>query len=161
MKKAALTLIACAALLIGPQLGARKIATTRGRLRTAVTETQTCDSAVATGDSAMILRGYDKPLRSSKESIFVTNTLDLGVTAVHITIDYTDLQGRQLHRRARWIATDIPPRQTRQLSFPSWDRQQAFYYHLSRPPRSSAAPYRITAVIDSVTVRGNRSDGGE
>lgn len=143
-----------AAVLLAAPLSAKKTSTTRSRLKPAATTATTPprDSVMAVGSEAMTLRGYDKPLRSRKESLFVTNTLAVGVSRVHLTINYLDMEGRQLHSAARWIDTDIPAGQTRQVAFPSWDTQQSFYYHLSRSPKTQAAPYRITAAIDSVAI---------
>lgn len=112
------------------------------------------DSAIKPSDGAIRLAGYDKPLRSRHETIFATNSLpdSLKVTSVKLTLTYRDSQGRQLHRQSLWVDGEIPAGETRLLRFPSWDKQQSFYYRLSKQPRSVATPYNITATVDSATV---------
>lgn len=148
-------LFLAATLFIPFQAHAKKESTTRGRLKppTMSTATSTGDSVMSIDSGKILLRGYDKPLRSRKESVFVTNTLSDNVSRLHLTITYTDMEGRQLHSAARWVEANIPAGQTRQIFFPSWDKQQSFYYHLSRTPKTEAAPYRIKASIDSVAVK--------
>ena len=82
-----------------------------------------------------------------------------------VTIDYTDMAGRQLHRRTVAIACDIPPQQTRRLDIPSWDSQCVYYYHATQPHRrtlTAASPYRIALCIDSIAMPrpGNRVNLG-
>lgn len=101
------------------------------------------------------LSGYDKTLRAYKESFFVTNSLPDSSTiiALDLTLDYTDLSGRQLHSADHTVRCHIPPGQTRQLSIPSWDKQRAFYYYRSTtPPRAQATPYKVTSTILSATI---------
>lgn len=153
MKRTTLILaIATIALTAAP---AKRQRTTRGSLRADNVETAVCtDSVVALRATDISLAGYDKPQRTRRETIFATNASpdSLSVKSIKLTITYRDSRGRQLHRRSVWIEAEIPPGQTRQLSFPSWDTQQSFYYRLSRQPRSTATPYDITAVADSAAV---------
>lgn len=101
------------------------------------------DTVVAT-DSSLVITGYDKPLRSRKETLFITNNNLRHLLAVELTLRYVDMSGRQLHESTRWIPCDIPAGETRQLSFKSWDEQLSFYYYLSRPPRTeSVTPYNV------------------
>lgn len=134
---------------------AKKQRTTRGSLRADNVERSVSpDSLIPLRYADISLAGYDKPLRARRETIFATNTSpdSLSVKSIKLTITYSDSRGRQLHRRSVWIEAEIPPGQTRQLSFPSWDSQQSFYYRLSRQPRSVATPYDITAVADSAAI---------
>lgn len=134
---------------------AKKQRTTRGSLRADNVETSVSpDSLIPLRSTDISLAGYDKPLRTRRETIFATNTSpdSLSVKSIKLTITYRDSRGRQLHRRSVWIEAEIPPGQTRQLSFPSWDKQQSFYYRLSRQPHSAATPYDITAVADSAAI---------
>ena len=138
---------------------ARKQRTTRRPLQTDKIEASiNPDSMVSLRPADIRLAGYDKPLRARRETIFATNASpdSLSVKSIRLTITYLDSRGRQLHRRSVWIGTEIPPGQTRQLSFPSWDTQQSFYYRLSKQPRSVAAPYDITAVADSAAIAPTR-----
>ncbi|MCM1451643.1 MAG: hypothetical protein NC102_05255 [Clostridium sp.] len=93
------------------------------------------------------ISGYEKTLRSTKESILCTNIGVDTISSIAISIEYLDMEGRQLHRRELQLACPdpIPPGQTRQLEFKSWDSQKVWYYRLSEPPRtkSQATPYDI------------------
>ena len=68
-----------------------------------------------------------------------------------MTFSYFDMNGRMLHRRSLRLPEVLPPQQTRMLTFPSWDTQNTYRYHLSAPaPRSAAVPYKVTVKVDSV-----------
>lgn len=90
------------------------------------------------------LAGYEKPLRSSHESIFITNNDERILKCVVLNIEYLDEQGRQLHQREIEIECEVPSGETRQLTFPSWDKQKTTYYYLSPKARTSnGTPYRV------------------
>lgn len=141
--------------------------TLRRRLKAATTETVARDSLTETSamefdticqpDSLPLrLAGYDKPLTSSTETIFLTNGLDLEISEIEIELTYIDMSDRQLHKSVRRIRQSIPAGETRQLRFKSWDSQKSFYYHLSRRPRTSGVtPYKVKAVITSVITLKN------
>lgn len=99
--------------------------------------------------------GYDKPLRSRRESFFVTNNGRKDVCAIAFTVSYFDTRERLLHRQSRNLSVDIPAGETRQLSFPSWDVQQSFYYQRSTAPErvEQATPYEISVTVDTLFVR--------
>lgn len=154
MRRLPLTLtIVAVALTAAPS---KKQRTTRRPLQTTPMEITLAptDSVVSLDTADITLAGYDKPLRSRRETIFATNASpdSLTISSLRISITYRDNRGRQLHHRSVWINTRIPPGQTRQLSFPSWDTQQSFYYRRSKQPRSVATPYDITALADSATI---------
>lgn len=154
-----------AALLLGAALttGGRNTRTTRSGLHR-IPEPVEADTAaaVATVESAVIvrpdstrlkIRGYDKPLRSRRESFFVVNTDTCGFDTLYLTLTYYDSAGRMLHRRSVAVRADVPAGETRNVGIPSWDRQYAFYYYLSpRPARAAATPYRVTVSVDSVRI---------
>lgn len=97
---------------------------------------------------AVRISGYDKPLRSSYETMFVTNSTGRHITALRIQLDYYDNAGNILHSRQCDIAADIPSGTTRQISLRSWDKQNSFYYRLSaRPRKADATPYDIRCSI--------------
>ena len=103
------------------------------------------DTGTVSSDSVLDIVGYDKPLRSRKESLFITNRSDRHLEKAELSLNYRDMEGRQLHQVTRWVNCDIPAGETRQVTFPSWDTQLSFYYHLSRPPRTaSVTPYDVT-----------------
>ncbi|MBQ4345295.1 MAG: hypothetical protein IJC40_05270 [Muribaculaceae bacterium] len=130
--------------------------TTRPNLEPEITTagqpTEFTDSLIV--DSSLIsISGYDKPLRATKETFFVSNKYACDITAISITFNYYDMQGRQLHAVTQEITQEIPSGETRQLYIPSWDKQQAFYYYLSPQPRRSATPYKVEYRINYVRLR--------
>lgn len=126
------------------------------RKRTTIRKIVAPEAAAAQTDSVaadtlnIIFSGYDKPLRASKETVFVTNNSDRNIRAVSFTSQYVDTSGRQLHRVSRKITVDIPTGETRRIDFKSWDVQNSFYYIGSRRPRTSAIPYDIRITPDFV-----------
>ncbi|MDE6371258.1 MAG: FxLYD domain-containing protein [Duncaniella sp.] len=101
---------------------------------------------------SITLSGYDKPLRTTHETLLVTNSTSRPVTGIGLTVNYLDMQGRQLHSRTDTLLIAVPPGETRMLRFPSWDRQQSYYYHLGPEPRSSRfTPYTISIRTDFIT----------
>lgn len=94
------------------------------------------------------LTGYDKPLRSYRESIYVSNPSRRTLRYINLEITYFDEAGQQMHRRDVKLNITIPPGETRQLTFPSWDKQRNMYYIKSGKPRTSdGTPYSISAKI--------------
>lgn len=97
------------------------------------------------------LSGYDKPLRTNRETILVTNSTPRPVDGVSVTIKYTDMQGRQLHERTDTLHTDIPSGETRMLHLRTWDTQHSYYYHRGQQPRTAnVTPYDIIARINFI-----------
>lgn len=110
------------------------------------------DTIFSPADSLVRVSGYDKPLNSRKESLFVTNRLDRELTGVTLLLTYSDLSGRMLHEATRTINVIIPAGATRRLLFPSWDSQQTFYYRHGRRPRTQGVtPYDVSCKVISVT----------
>lgn len=129
--------------------------TTRGKLKVAnrrsvTTVVGAVNDTVVPSAGMIIVSGFDKPLRSYRESVFITNRSRRRLTGVKLTISYLDADGRLLHRAVQSLSTDIPAGETRQLTFPSWDRQQAFYYELSsKPRRSDGTPFSVAITADA------------
>lgn len=92
----------------------------------------------------IVLSGFDKPLRSNYETVFIKNNTTKNISGIVIDCDYTDSQGRQLHKRTVTMSCNIPAGQTRQVRFKSWDTQQTFYY------RRSAKPKKATGAVFNV-----------
>lgn len=107
--------------------------------------------ATAPGD--FDVAGYDKPLKSRRETMLVTNRTDMDVDSLYLTIDYCDLKGRQLHHRSLWVSGDIPAGETRLIEVRAWDVQGSYVYRHSAKPRSLHTPYDVTVSIDSVVVK--------
>lgn len=94
------------------------------------------------------LTGYDKPLRSYRESIYVSNPSRRTLRYINLEITYFDESGRQMHKRNVKLQVKIPGGETRQLTFPSWDKQRNLYYVKSGKPRTSdGTPYSISAKV--------------
>lgn len=95
--------------------------------------------------------GYDKPLRTNRETLLITNATTRHLCGLALTLSYTDMQGRRLHERTDTLRTDIPPGRTHMLRLATWDTQQSYYYHRSRQPRTAnVTPYDISCHIDFI-----------
>ncbi len=98
------------------------------------------------------INGYDKPLRSRRETFFVTNNGDRPTSSLAVTITYYDSSRRQLHRRHASLPLVIPVGETRQASLKSWDEQLSFYYLRSAVPSRAdqATPYDVKISVDTI-----------
>lgn len=94
--------------------------------------------------------GYEKTLRSTRETVFVTNLSSREMEGVIFTITYKDASGRQLHQARRVAHVGIPVGETRRVDFPSWDKQFTFYYVGSPRPRVSSIPYDVEIRPDTL-----------
>lgn len=158
--KRLLFIIVFVAILVGTlsaQKTTRKGLSNSGRTSTniVVQEDAVCQDTITekTADYLSI-KGYDKPLRSSRESFFVVNTAGDSIDAFVVTITYFDTQGRMLHRRTQHINTLVPAGETRQISIRSWDTQKAFYYlrSSSSARAQQATPYDVDLSVDSIFI---------
>lgn len=102
--------------------------------------------------SGIIVTGFDKPLRSSKETFFIVNNSEREIKGVNLLLTYSDMSGHQIHKRSEFIACSIYPGDTCYLDIPSWDRQKAFYFHRNPPyrPRTSATPFDVAIQVEYV-----------
>lgn len=109
-------------------------------------------------DKGMIeLSGYDKPLRTSRETMLVTNLSDRGLHSMAITINYVDMQNRQLHTRTDTINADVPAGETRMVKVATWDTQHSYYYHAGQQPRTSyVTPYDVRVKVEFAVFRKPR-----
>ena len=99
------------------------------------------------------LSGYDKPLRSAYESFLLTNLTPRTLRALCVTLDYYDMEGRQLHQRCDTLPVSVPQGETRLVRLSTWDTQRSYYYHLGRRPLTPrVTPYSIKARVDFVTL---------
>lgn len=152
-------LIALAAFAISPPASARK-----QKLRLNTPKTQTEDYAAGSfcvssdckdchdGYSLdqVVYSGYDKPLTSDKETLFITNNTDRELTAISFYIKYFDANDRQIHKAFHSLDVSIPPGETRMVSFRSWDVQNSFRYKNSRDSRRDS--YTYTIELDPVSI---------
>lgn len=163
-----ISLLLAAASLLGafPALADR---TLRGKLRpdrAALRGGTPADSCILLYDTirpvspeSVRLSGYDKPLASRSESLFVSNRLDREITEIELSLTYTDMRGRMLHEAVRRVRAVIPPGATRRVEFPSWDRQQSFYYHRGRKPRvADVTPYDVSCRVLSCVISAPAND---
>ena len=139
----------------------RKQSTTRHNLRADKSLTA-CDTTniepkiiitVEDSDTTYRLSGFDKPLNSLYETMFLTNNSGNDLVGIYFTIEYLDRSGRQFNKVTRSLHVDIPAGETRQLRWGSWDRQQSFFYVGSRNPRIRATGFDIKCRIDSVEIK--------
>ncbi len=110
------------------------------------------DTIAAPGIDRVEVKGYDKPLRSRRETFFTTNTGTATIRRIAFTISYYDLDKHLLHRASHNVGADIPPGETRMIGVRSWDVQQAFYYTRSTVGHKSAkaTPYDVEIAVDTV-----------
>ncbi len=127
--------------------------TTRPKLTLEAAQSSASASAGDTiREPDIAISGFEKTLRSTRESLFATNYTSDTISAIAITIDYLDMNGRQLHRRSLTLTPPAPmaPGQTRQFEFKSWDSQRVWHYRLSLPPRTKgqATPFDVMVKVD-------------
>lgn len=148
------TALLAVAIPLGATGGEKRQNSTRHGLKAIPRQTAQVSAAsldTITGDGiAVDFYGYEKTLRSTRETVFVTNRSSRPTAALRFTINYYDAQGRLLHSRQVRAAAEIPPGETRRLDFPSWDKQCTFYYTGSPRPRTPAIPYSIKITGDTV-----------
>lgn len=152
----ALAATLCAAALTASALAPVQ-RTSRGRLRPAPapkTETPAPFDTLRSGCAdAVVLTGYDKPLASAREALFVTNRLASPLVRVYLTITYLDERRRTLHARSVAVTADVPPGETRRIEFPTWDTQHTFYYRHGRVPSAQrVTPYDVSCTVDSLII---------
>lgn len=143
------TLLCCACLLAGTPF------TKPSKSR--ITYTKTTEDDIASpydtvfepSRDSVSVAGFEKTLRSNRESMYFTNNTARTVAGMQIEITYLDMEGRMLHKTTHTTSTEIPSGETRLIDFPSFDRQGLYYYHLSPlPPRASrATPFRAKVRI--------------
>lgn len=107
----------------------------------------------ADAENILFVSGYEKPLKSAKETIFVSNRDSICIArGAVLEIEYLDMHNRSLHKRSVEVSVAIPPGETRFLSFGSWDINKVFYYYVNKPvrTRSQATPYTVRIRVDSL-----------
>lgn len=109
MARILVVLTVIAALVCGGDAWARR--TTRSKLKTP--EVQSLPGAEIPVRTGMItVQGYDKPLRSRYETMFVTNHTDSTVTAVRMRLQYISMDGDTIHEAVRVVKCQMPPKAT-------------------------------------------------
>lgn len=113
---------------------------------------------IAARPGAISLSGYEKTNPSMKETFFATSAFgaDTTVTAIELTLTYCDMSGRMLHRRTEIVRCLLPPGETRALELPTWDRNRAFHYFRSEPPkRRRSTPFKVESRVERVVIGGS------
>lgn len=118
----------------------------------AAQQTASIDTVVSPEPHTIDINGYDKPLRSRRETFFATNNSKRPTKAIAVTITYFDKSRRQLHERKASLPLVIPAGETRQASLKSWDQQLSFYYIQSSVPARAdqATPYEVKITVDTI-----------
>lgn len=116
-----------------------------------------CDTVVAPPADSVVVTGFDKQLRSKRETMFVSNHTARPITSITLRIDYFDMAGHMLHSATHSTSVDLPPGQTRQIELPAFDRTDRFYYHLSPAPTrvQQATPFTVTVTVLLITHPSN------
>lgn len=97
--------------------------------------------------------GYDKPLRTSRETLLVTNATSRPLEGLCVTLSYLDMQGRRLHERTDTLRTSIPSGDTRLVHLSTWDTQHSYYYHRGQKPRTAnVTPYDVHCKINFILI---------
>ncbi len=163
--KFSLALAALTAALAVMPAEAKRVKTTRGRLKATPTRVEApavyCDTLDykafkdgvgerATSAEPIGFAGYDKPLRGRKETLFVTNRTGKELMGVVFRISYFDSAKRLLHRARHEVGLEVPAGETRRIDLTSWDKQQTFYYRGSKRGRSAGVPYTIEIETDTI-----------
>ncbi len=151
--------ISLSAIVLATALTAAAQTTTRQRLRTAQAAAAAApltavDTLARPEPHIVDVNGYDKPLRSRRETFFVTNNSRRDLRGIAFTITYYDSARRMLHSASHNVGADIPAGETRQMSIPSWDKQFNFYYRRSTTSQRAeqATPYDVSIKVDTLFV---------
>ncbi|MDE6756408.1 MAG: hypothetical protein K2J66_04615 [Muribaculaceae bacterium] len=155
MRKTVVILLSVISLVFAVETVARRQRTTRGNVvgRNVTGPGQAAvDTFIIPDNSEVLLYGYDKPLRSRQETVFVANHTLHDITGLTFTTRYIDTKGRTFHQVSRRVRADIPSGATRKIDYRSWDTQQSFYYVGSRRTRASGTPYDVRLSVDTAFV---------
>jgi len=113
-----------------------------------------CGMPVKVKSGMLEVSGYDKPLRSRYETVFVKNCTDSTITSLRLHIRYTDMERNTIHEVVRRFECNIPMRSTRRITFSSWDKQQTlYYYRTDKPSRLKGTPYKVYLTPLEITVQ--------
>ena len=110
------------------------------------------DTVVSPEAHTIDINGYDKPLRSRRETFFATNNSKRTTEALAVTITYCHTTHRPPHERKASLPLVRPAGETRQASLKSWDSQLSFYYIRSSVPARAeqATPYEVKITVDTI-----------
>lgn len=153
MNRSGITILSAVITGIISSIFAQKVVTTRHKLIPVYQVDKitivTSDTLLNT-DNLLYICGYEKALRSSRETIFIHNPTDSVIDHISLTIQYLDTSGRMIHKRSLSHDVDIPPKETRRYDIPSWDTQKSYYYIQGDRPRKTATPYNVSIATDTI-----------
>ncbi len=97
--------------------------------------------------------GFEKPLRSMRESMTIHNNTSRTVEAVELDMVYTDTGGRMIHRARHTVSAAVPAGESRRIDVPTFDSSATFYYRHSKRPRytSHATPFDVDVTVIYIT----------
>lgn len=108
------------------------------------------------GQGDVVLSGFEKPLKSRNETMFLTNNTDYDLKGVVLECKYYDIHGRQLHERIVSVKCEIGIGATCMIGFKTWDVQGAFYYRLSQKPRrANGTPFDVKINVAALIISRN------
>ncbi len=154
-------LLAVAVTLVAVVASGQRQSSRRGKLKPSVA-VQVSGSqcppfdTVAVAEGMVSFAGYEKTLRATRETVFLSNLSPKEVARVVFRVTYYDAQGRQLHVARHDMYAPVPSGETRRLDFPTWDRQYTFYYVGSPRPRVPAIPYSVKIHPDTLVFVNER-----
>lgn len=98
--------------------------------------------------------GFEKTLRSTHESMYVSNATDSDILGLSIDITYFDTYGRMLHKTSHELNSAIPSHETRLIDVKSFDNQGLYYYYLSPEPKraSKATPFKVSVNVNYILI---------
>lgn len=101
------------------------------------------DSLDGVDPNAVSLKGYSKRASDAKESFFITNNTKQRMSAVHLLLRYTTMQGEMLTQRTVTVPVSLKPGETKLVEVKSFDVQRLFYYYAGPQPRKQATPFKV------------------
>ena len=106
---------------------------------------------VASPDSVKVA-GFEKQLRSTRESMFVTNHTARPIEWMELEVAYLDMKDRMLHKATHEVEVEIPAGETRMIDIPTFDRQQLFYYYKTgvSSRAKQATPFKVAVKVRRV-----------
>lgn len=87
--------------------------------------------------------GFDKVLKSNKESFYIKNNTDRTITSIVLYIDYRMPDDRQLTKRFLRLTCRIPAGERRKADIPTFDVQHSYYYKDSTAPKRGGNPFKV------------------
>lgn len=156
MMRAVIVMFAClVAFGVCAQKTTRKVRPSTASVPSAVAADVAADDTLSAPPcDSVAVAGFEKMLRSRRETFIVSNNMSRDIKDVDVTITYNDMKGRMLHRAGHRLTVDVPAGESRSVSVPSWDLQGVMYYCRSAKPAraTQATPFDVSISVNFVTV---------